>query len=151
MARERKLDAVVTTWRNFEREDLGAEFRHVGLMGYSHLVSVTYINPKFFDSLPERYRALIVKASREAGGIERSKTIQLNASSRSGMLEDRGVREAYLSQENQRRFVNALRPAYQSSIEGLIGKSLIERIKNTGDAPALPSIPEEFDKNFADR
>ncbi|MEQ1919054.1 MAG: TRAP transporter substrate-binding protein DctP, partial [Elusimicrobiota bacterium] len=51
MTQERKIDAVVTTWRNFDRHaELAKEYNTVGLMGSTYLVSVTYINPKFFDS-----------------------------------------------------------------------------------------------------
>lgn len=133
------LDAVVTTWRNFERQDLNTDFKYINLMNSTYLVSVTYINEKFFDSLPEEYRALITKASREAGRVERAKTIQLNENAKLKML-GKGVRAVYLTQENHNRFVKALRPAYQNSIERTIGKDLIERIRSTSDDPKHPSI-----------
>lgn len=137
------LDATVITWRNFERATLNTNFKYVNLMDSNYLVSVTYINEKFFDSLPEKYRALITKASREAGRVERAKTIELNARAKLEML-GKGVRAVYLTQENRRRFAKALRPAYERSIERVIGKDLIERIRNTSDAPEHPSIPIEL-------
>lgn len=141
LARERSLDAVAITWRNFERTKLETDFKYVNLMNSTYLVSVTYINQKFFDGLPEKYRALLTKASREAGRIERAKTIELNENAKLGML-GKGVRAVYLTAENRSRFVKALRPAYASSIERVIGKDLVERIKNTGDAPEHPTMPD---------
>lgn len=143
MAREGTLDAVVTTWRNFDREDLGTEFRQVGLLGSTYLVSVTYINAKFFDSLPAAYQTLLARASREAGRIERAQTIQLNASAQRGMTEDRGVQAVFQSAADRARFARALRPAY-SRIERILGQDLVERIQSTPDAAESPSIPVEI-------
>ena len=139
MTRNGELDAVVTTWRNFDRADLANEFRHVGLMGSTYLVSVTYVNPKFYDSLPKKYQELLARASREAGRIERARTIQLNASARRGMTEDRGVRSAPMTSADQTAFASALAPSHEA-IERIIGKDLAERIRNTPDAPEFPSI-----------
>jgi TRAP-type C4-dicarboxylate transport system substrate-binding protein len=144
LERDHRLDAVVTTWRNFDRESLGSEFRDVGMMGSTYLVSVTYVNAKFFDALPPKYRELISKASREAGRIERARTIQLNESARRGMTEDRGVRATYLSAEGQSRFVAALRPAFEGSIEKIVGKDFVERVKSTPDAPSIPQVPIDY-------
>lgn len=138
-ARTGALDATVITWRNFERASLNSDFRYVSLLNSSYLVSVTYINPKFFDSLPEKYRTLITKASREAGRIERARTIELNETARVEMLA-KGVREVHLSPENRARFVKALQPAYKGTIETLLGADLIRKIKNTGDAAEHPAI-----------
>lgn len=134
------LDAVVITWRNFERASLSGDFKFMNMMGSTYLVSVTYINQKFFESLPEKYRALITKASREAGRIERAKTIDLNASAKVEIL-GKGVRPIYLSEKNRSRFVEALKPAYASTLEPLIGKDLLTRIEKTSDAPERTTIP----------
>jgi TRAP-type C4-dicarboxylate transport system substrate-binding protein len=142
MTQEHAIDAVATTWRNFDRGgDLEKEYKTVGLMGSTYLVSVTYINPKFYDSLPQKYRDLITKASREAGRIERARTIQLNESAKRGMTEDKGIRVVNLTAANRRRFVAAVQPTYERSIEPLVGKALIEKIRKTADGPAFPSIP----------
>lgn len=143
MAHSGELDAVVVTWRNFEREALNTEFHRFNMPESTYLVSVTYINQKFFDSLPEKYRTLLVDASREAGRIERARTMALNEDSKRGMLT-KGVRAVYLSQDHLSRFSEALRPAYASSIEPLIGKDLIDRIRRISDAPAQPAIPIEL-------
>ena len=142
-ARIGALDGVFVTWRNFQQATLDSDFKYVSLMSATYLVSVTYINERFFDSLPKEYRALITKASREAGRLERARTIQLNETAKVDLL-GRGVRAVHLTQENRDRFVKALQPAYAGPIERVIGKDLVERIRKTGDAPAHPGIPSEF-------
>lgn len=147
MTQERAIDAVATTWRNFDREtELGKEYKSVSLMGSTYLVSVTYVNPKFFDALPKKYQELLAKASREAGRIERARTIQLNESAKRGMTEDRGIQAVNLTLANQRRFVEALSPAYRRALEPLIGKALIEKIRKTADGPDFPSVPADLVK-----
>lgn len=143
LARAGKIDAVVITWRNFERANLNTEFRHVNMMHSSYLVSVTYINEKFFNGLPKEYRELITKATREAGRIERTKTIELNEHAKLEML-GKGVRPVHLSEKNRGLFVEALKPTYKNTIERVAGKKLIEKIRNTPDAPANPSMPADF-------
>jgi len=135
MAEQGSLDAVVTTWRNFDRERLGLGFSNVGLMGSTYLVSVTYANAKFFDALPEQYRSLIAQASREAGLVERARTIQLNESAKRGMTEDKGIRAIHQSKADRDAFVQAVQPAYERSIDRILGKDLLERIRSTPDAP----------------
>lgn len=143
MTRSHSIDAVASTWRNFDRQgDLGKEYKDMGLMGSTYLVSVTYVNPKFYDALPKKYQDLLAKASREAGRIERARTIQLNESARRGMTEDRGIRETNLSQAGRERFAAALRPAY-AAIEPIVGKGLLEKIRATADGPEFPSVRVE--------
>ena len=137
------LDSVVITWRNLEREGLNRAFKYVNLMNSAYLVSVTYINEKFFESLPEVYRTLLKEASHEAGRFERASTIELNERSKRAMLA-KGVRPIYLTEQSKTKLLEALRPAYARSIEGLLGKDLLERIKNTPDGSAHPSIPRHF-------
>lgn len=131
------LDGVVITWQNFARTALQQDFKYMNLAGSTYLVSVTYINEKFFESLPEAYRAIIKEASRAAGRVERAKTIELNATAKRAMT-GKGVRPVVLTDAGKRGFDQALRPAYEGSIERLIGRGFIERIKSTPDAPDAP-------------
>lgn len=126
-----KLDAVVVTWRNFARGRLDQQFRYMNMPGSSYLVSVTYVNQKYFESLPAQYQALIKRASRDAGRVERAKTIELNETSKQ-MMTAKGVLPTYLSAKAQARFVKALAPAYRE-IESVLGKSLVEKIRKTPD------------------
>lgn len=142
-ARSGALDAVLITWRNFERARLETDFKHVNMMGAAYLVSVTYINEKFFDGLPENYRALIMKASREAGRIERAKTIELNENAKLALMS-KGVRGVHLTVNNRGRFVSALKPAYTGTIERRIGRELLDRIRSSPDAANHPSVPKEL-------
>jgi TRAP-type C4-dicarboxylate transport system substrate-binding protein len=142
LKRKGDIDAVVITWRNFERTALYQDFKYFSLPSSTYLVSVTYINEKFFKSLPAAYQTLITDASRDAGRIERAKTIQLNALAKREMM-GKGVRPVYLTEEGQSRFKNAVKPAY-AAIEDLVGKKLIEKIKSTGDGPEQLSVPVEF-------
>ncbi len=141
MARDGSLDAAVVTWRNYERSELYPALKHVNLMGSTYLVSVTFMNEKFYESLPEAYRALIKKASQETARIERAKTIQLNENGKR-VVVGKGADAVYLSAANRSAFAQALLPAYKDSIDGLIGKDFIEKIRRTADGPALPSVPE---------
>lgn len=143
MASSGALDAVVITWRNFERAALDLSFKYVAMMDSSYLVSVTYVNEKFFDGLPRKYQTLLREASREAGRIERAKTIELNESAKRAMA-GKGVRQIYLTEEGRKSFTEAFQPAYENSIEGLLGKDLVERIKNTQDSRIHPSIPGDL-------
>lgn len=133
------IDAVVVTWRNFEQAKLQADFQYMNLMESTYLVSVTYINQKFFDGLSEKHRALILEASREAGRIERAKTIALNEQARRDMA-GKGVRTVHLTTDNRRRFSQALEPAYEGAIERIVGKELLRRIRETGDTPVHPAV-----------
>ncbi len=133
LAKEGALDAVVVTWRNFDREKLDQSFKTVNLAGSTYLVSMTYVNEKFFNGLPAEYRTLIKNASRAAGIVERAKTIDLNESAKRAVTA-RGVRQVRLTEAGRRAFETALKPAYADSIESLIGKGLIEKIRSTPDA-----------------
>ena len=111
MARGGELDGVVITWRNLERESLDTTFNYFSLPNSSYLVSVTYINKKYFEGMPKEYRDLISRASLEAGRIERARTIELNEDARRE-LTSKGVRPVYLTEANRLRLVQALQPAY---------------------------------------
>ncbi len=137
------LDAAVITWRNFEQAKLDQGFKYFNLPGSTYLVSVTYINEKFFESLPPAHRALLKKASREAGRIERAKTIELNRAAER-MMRAKGVRPVHLTPEGKEAFLQAVRPAYRGTIEGVLGKGLINRIKKTPDAPVHPVVSADF-------
>lgn len=130
------LDAAVITWRNFERASLDSRFKRMSLMSSTYLVSVTYVNEKFFDSLPPAYQALLRDSSRIEGRIERAKTIELNELTRRKVLAY-GVQPVNLTVAGRARFVEAVRPSY-ASIEALVGKGLLDRIKKAKDGP-MPS------------
>jgi len=136
MKRDGSLDAVVVTWRNFERAALDKGFRCFNMPDSSYLTSVTYVNKKFFDSLPANQRVLLVRASQEAGRVERAKTIDLNASAKREML-GKGVRPVYLSEADRAAFVAALKPVYRDSIDKIVGRSTLDAIRKTGDG-AMP-------------
>lgn len=138
-----KLDAVVITWRNFQRENLDRRFHYFNLAGSTYLVSVTYVNDKFFAGLPKDYQKLLIDQSREAGRVERAKTIKLNEDSMRGMIA-KGVHPVYLSAAEQRAFIAALKPAYQDKLDGLLGKDFIERARSAPDGAPQPLIPDRF-------
>jgi TRAP-type C4-dicarboxylate transport system substrate-binding protein len=133
LKRSGAIDAVVITWRNFEQAALQQDFSSLGLLGSTYLVSVTYINEKFFAGLPEAYRALIVEKAREASRVERAKTVELNELARRDMLA-KGVTAVELPQDGRARFEQALRPSY-ASIEKLLGPGLVESIRAAADGP----------------
>jgi TRAP-type C4-dicarboxylate transport system substrate-binding protein len=142
MKRKGEIDAVAITWRNFERTALNQDFKYFSMPGSTYLVSVTYVNAKFFKSLPAAYQTLITDASREAGRIERAKTIQLNELAKREMV-GKGVRPVYLTEAGRAEFADAVKPSY-AAIEAVVGQKLIERIRSTGDGPEQPSVPSEF-------
>lgn len=135
---DKSLDAVVITWRNFERTGLERGFKFMSLMGSSYLVSVTYINDKFFASLPQAYQTLLLEESRKAGRIERAKTIDLNERAKREMLA-KDVRPVHLGEKGRQRFVEALQPAYRR-IDPILGRELRERIQRTPDSGEHPSL-----------
>jgi TRAP-type transport system periplasmic protein len=143
LVREGKLDGVVTTWRNIERVDLDRDFKYFNLPGSTFLVSVTYVNEKFFMSLPPEYRELLRRASRETARIERVKTIELNETAKRRMLA-KGMRPVHLAEAGRKQFTDALRPAYERSIDAILGRGLVDRVRRTADGPALPTVPEGF-------
>ncbi len=142
MMKAGKIDAVVITWRNFERVALNQGFKYFNLPGSTYLVSVTYANEKFFNGLPKDYQDLLMKASQEAGRTERAKTIELNESAKREML-GKGVQPVRLTEAARKEFVAALAPAYTASIDGILGKDFVEKIRKTGDG-AHPKMPTDF-------
>lgn len=143
MADRGELDAVVITWRNFERSELHQRFKHFNLAGSSYLVSVTYVNDAFFKSLPPAHRALLTKAAHESSRIERAKTIELNEDAKRQMLA-KGVRETHLSAKARAAFDAALRPAYSSALAPVLGAELIEKLRKTPDHDIHPVLPADF-------
>lgn len=141
MAQSGELDAVVITWRNFEQAELHHDFKYFNLPGSTYLVSMTYVNNEFFAKLPARYQELIKTALLESSRIERAKTIELNEIAKRGMLA-KGVRPVHLTEEGQRRFVAALKPAYAGPLGKILGAEFVKRIKETGDGP-FPAIPPQ--------
>ena len=131
-ARTGELDAVVITWRNFERESLERTFDYMALMGSTYLVSVTYMNKKFYESLPPAYQELVMKASRETARIERAKTVELNASGRRALI-GKGVRLVHQTEDQRRRFVAALEPAYSRDLETILGREFLTRVRRAPD------------------
>ena len=143
MARAGELDAVAVTWRNFEVEKLEHDFRTMNLVGSTYLVSVTYANEKFFESLPKEWRELIVKASAETARIERAKTIELNATAKRAMLA-KGVRSVHLARDGRRAFEAALKPAYDAEIAPLVGRGLLDLVRSAKDGEPLFTSALEF-------
>jgi C4-dicarboxylate-binding protein DctP len=143
LSRDGALDAAVTTWRNFDQAKLQKGFRYFSLPGSTYLVSVTYINAKFYDGLPEKYRVLIRDASKEAARIERAKTIELNEDAKRQLLS-RGVRPVALPEAGRTAFDAALRPAYEGPLAEILGKDLLENIRATPDGSIHPTMPTEF-------
>ena len=143
MSRDGRLDAVVITWRNFEQATLDQAYKYFSLPGSTYLVSVTYINEKFYESLPPAYRALLKTASQEAGRIERARTIELNEDSRRLMMA-KGVRPVHLTETGKKAFLDAVRPAYQGTLEALLGRSLLDRIRRAPDGSVHPVVPAVF-------
>lgn len=141
MSRAGELDAVVTTWRNFDQAQLEKNFQSFSLPGSTYLVSVTYINRKFYEALPEKYRALILSASKEAGRIERAKTIELNEDAKRLMLA-KGVRLVPLTEAGRAEFVSALRPVYDGPLGAHLGKGFIENVRSVGDGFVHPTMPK---------
>ena len=135
-ARAGELDAVVVTWRNYQREELENVLGRVGLMGVSYLVSVTFVNEKFFAGLPKRHRELLKKAALEVARVERARTIQLNESSRLTSVA-RGAKETALSAGERAAFVRATAPSY-AVIEPVVGSALVRNVRETADG----AIPE---------
>ncbi len=143
MASKGGLDAVVITWRNFAHTNLQDTLKYMNLMGSTYLVSVTYANDRFFDSLPREYQTLLIEESRKAGRIERAKTIQLNEESREAMLS-KGVRSIALTQAAKEAFTAAVKPAYEATINKALGRDLIEKIREASDGKVAPVVPSEL-------
>ena len=133
------IDSMVTTWRRFERSNLQRRFKYFNMTGSSYLVSVTYVNAKFFDGLPPKYRRLLMETARTTSRIERFKTIELNEQAQREMAA-KGVQPVYLTEANRQRFVEALKPVYERTLEAVVGKALIERIRKTPDGPEHPTL-----------
>lgn len=135
------LDSVSITWRRIHEACLQERYKFVNLMGSTYLVSVTYINEEFFESLPEAYRTLIKESAVTAGRIERAKAIELNAASEREMTA-KGLIPVQLSEAGRRKFQAALRPVYEKSLDRIVGKDLIERIRKTPPGHKQPSAFE---------
>lgn len=137
LAKDGTIDAAIITWQNFSRATLHQKFKYMNMPGSTYLVSVTYINEKFFNSLPAEYQTIVKEVSRSAGRIERTKTIELNENARRAMI-GRGVRPIVVTEDGKRAFAKALKPAYEGTIDALIGKDFMERIKSAGDGAVAP-------------
>ncbi|MCM2303974.1 MAG: TRAP transporter substrate-binding protein [Elusimicrobia bacterium] len=133
------LDAAVVTWRNFQAGRLQEAFDRMCLPDSTYLVSVTYANEKFLAGLPEKHRALIVKASREAAWIERVKTIELNAEAKREM-QALGVRPVYAPEALRR----AVSERSRASVEAFVGADFIKRLRSVGDGADHAVVPAAF-------
>ncbi len=138
MTKAGEIDTAVVTWRRVREAQLEERYKYVGLMNASYLVSVTYINEKFYEGLPEKYRALIKEATVASARIERARTIELNEATKRE-ASAKGMVPVYLSGAARAKFEKVLAPVYESKLNGIVGKELIERIRKTGDAEKLPS------------
>lgn len=131
-----EIDAAVVTWRRMHEARLAPHHRFVGAQKITYLASVTYVNEKFFESLPPADRELIRRAATEAARIERAKTIELNERSMREQVA-KGVRPARLSDESLNAFKKALAPATRE-IEAIVGKKLMDRIRATPESAQHP-------------
>lgn len=138
LTRDGAIDAAVVTWRRVQEAHLPPRYTRVSLMNSSYLVSVTYINEEFLESLPAEYRALVRSAANTSARIERARTIEFNEEIKREMMA-KGVRPVYLSDAGRSKFQAALRPVYEASLEAVVGKDLIERIRRTPLSPKHPS------------
>ena len=125
------LDGTVLTWKNFQLAKDNAVFSHYSLPGASYLVTATYINKAFFQSLPKEYQALLRDTARKSARAERQYTVGRNDSSRKQRLAA-GVHEIPLSAETKNAFTAALRPFYKDTLEPLTGKDILEKIRDEG-------------------
>jgi TRAP-type C4-dicarboxylate transport system substrate-binding protein len=141
MAASGRLDAVAITWRNFQRTALNERFKHFSLPGSTYLVSMTYANKAFFESLTPEQQAIIREESLRSARVERAKTIQLNEQARREMLA-KGTLAVHLSEPAKAAFEKALRPAYAKTIEGVLGRELIKTIRKTPDAAQSPVVDQ---------
>jgi TRAP-type C4-dicarboxylate transport system substrate-binding protein len=135
LAQDDKIDAVVATWRRFLKAGLDPRFKYFNMANSSYLVSVTYINQKFYEGLPAEYQKLLKESVHASARIERARTIKLNEISKRQMVAG-GVVPVYLSEENTAKFHEALRPVYKETLSALVGKDLIEKIRKTGAGPS---------------
>lgn len=135
------VDSVAVTWRRIHEARLHERYKYVNLMGSSYLVSVTYINEEFFQSLPEAYRTLVKNSAEVAARIERAKAIELNSTSEREMSA-KGLIPVHLSAAGRLKFQAALRPVYEKQLNGIVGKELIERIRETSTGHKQPSAFE---------
>ncbi|MCM2303976.1 MAG: TRAP transporter substrate-binding protein DctP [Elusimicrobia bacterium] len=131
------MDAAVVTWRNFQVGTLQRGLQRFNLPGSTYLVSMTYVNEKFLAGLPEKHRSLIIAASREAGRVERAKTIQLNEDAKRAMLAE-GVRPVYIGEDAQRRLAEAARTA----VERYLGRAFVEKVRSVPNGPEPKGVPE---------
>jgi TRAP-type C4-dicarboxylate transport system substrate-binding protein len=136
-----KVDAAVLTWRRqYVAKPGGVLFPYGSLEGSTYLVSVTYINKKFYDGLPSEFRSLISEVAREAGRIERADTVELNEKCKRRLVSQ-GVGAVELSDEARARFEEALRPAYAKTLNALVGTSLIGKIRGASDDARVTTNP----------
>ncbi len=132
------IDSAVVTWRRVREAHLQERYKYVSMMNSSYLVSVTYINDKFYDGLPEKYRTLIKQSALTAARIERARTIELNELTKRESMA-KGIVPVFLSDASRAKFQEALRPVYASKLDAIVGKDLLERIRKTNDSDKLPS------------
>lgn len=132
------IDAAVVTWRRARESHMRDRYKYVNLMNSSYLTSVTYINAEFFDSLPPKYQELVKTSALSAARIERARTIELNETSKNDLMAD-GTVPVFLSGAARAKFEKALRPVYEASLNGIVGKDLIERVRKTENGARLPS------------
>lgn len=140
LAMKDEIDGAVLTWRRQERAAMGERAAYGNLEGASYLLSVSYINKEFFESLPKEYQRLIEEVSRETGRIERAQTIELNARHKRRLMS-KGMSSVALSEAGKRSFEEALKPAYAGKFSELVGKDLIEKIRNTHADRRLAQSP----------
>ena len=70
-----------------------------------------------------------------------ARTIELNEHARRE-LTTKGVRAVNLTAANRLKFVEAVQPAYASTIDGVLTHELVQKLRDTKDAATSPLIPE---------
>ena len=138
LTKDGAMDAAVLTWRRVHEAHLESSYKNVNIMNSTYLVSVTYINQKFLASLPKEYQALIKHSAESAARIERARTIELNETTKREMM-GKGMRPVFLSDEGRLKFQKALEPVYERSLNGIVGKDLIEKLRKTPSTAKHPS------------
>ncbi len=138
LTKEGAIDASVVTWRRVQEAHLQQAYKNVNMMNASYLVSVTYINEAFLNSLPAEYQTLIKTSAQTAARIERARTIELNEENKREMAA-KGIRTVFLTEKGRASFDKALAPIYEKTLNGIVGKDLIEKVRKTPASAVHPS------------
>lgn len=124
-----RVDGLETTLPRFWELENRQLSRVVNVTEHSLYVTALVINKKFFDNLPEKYRAIVQKAAERAAALERQDAIQLGEELKKEIAAN-GLTVVNMSKAERERFRKASSEVY-SSFEKMIGKDLIAKIRAT--------------------